>query len=184
MYREITRDESYNEIGMIGAGSMGSGLILHFAELGHNVACFDSNDENIITVLRNADLDRDVDFSRVRSYGAIKNVVGSMKPGRTRIVVFSLPHGPTIDKVLDELLPLLSHDDVIIDCGNEWWEETVRRQGRCSARGIRFVGCGVSGGYQSARRGPSMSPGCDKETYKFLERYFVKWAAKSPSGDP
>lgn len=180
------RDENYNEIGMIGTGSiaMGASLALLFSEHGSNVALFDLKSDNVRAILQNAKQDKDVDFSRVRPYESLDDLVKSFKPEQVRILVLSLPHGNTFDTVLNQLLSLLYQDDVIIDCGNEWWEETERRQGRCTARGIRFVGCGVSGGYQSARRGPSMSPGCDKNTYRPLERYFKRWAAKAPSGDP
>lgn len=108
----------------------------------------------------------------------------SFETGEPRILVFSLPHGPTVDKVLDQILPLLDQHDIILDGGNEWWVQTERRIGRAAAKGIRYIGCGVSGGYQSARRGPSMSPGGDLSAYQYIEPLLKKWAAKSSNGRP
>jgi len=69
-----------------------------------------------------------------------------------KVFIFSLPHGNVGDTVIGGLLPYLEKGDIIIDCGNEHWENTERRQGKCVVRGVRYVGCGVSGGYQAARR--------------------------------
>lgn len=101
-----------------------------------------------------------------------------------RRIVFSLPHGPTVDSVLQELLPYLDKGDIILDGGNEWWEETERRQGMCMAKGIYFLGSGVSGGYQSSRHGPSISPGGPKEAYDAIQATLQKWAAKDSEGRP
>lgn len=85
-----------------------------------------------------------------------------------RLLVFSLPHGSVGDTVLDGLMPHLSRNDIILDCGNEHWENTERRQRKAGPHGIRYIGCGVSGGYQAARAGPSMCPGGDESTLKEL----------------
>ena len=68
--------------------------------------------------------------------------------------------------------------------GNEWWEETERRQGKCVNRNIHYVGTGVSGGYQSSRHGPSISPSGTPEAYAKVEAKLKKWAAKDGKGNP
>ena len=67
-----------------------------------------------------------------------------------KVFVWSLPHGHVGDTVLDGLMPFLKKDDIIIDCANEHWENTERRIGKATTKGIRYVGMGVSGGYQAA----------------------------------
>jgi 6-phosphogluconate dehydrogenase len=69
---------------------------------------------------------------------------------RPKVFLWSLPHGHVGDTVLDGLMPYLEKGDIIIDCGNEHWRNTERRQGKSITKGIRYVGCGVSGGYQAA----------------------------------
>lgn len=86
-------------------------------------------------------------MSSRKSYKALCEALDTPK-----VFFWSLPHGDVGDKVLEGLLPYLDKGDIIIDCGNEHWENTERRQGKTVVRGIRYVGCGVSGGYQAARR--------------------------------
>lgn len=101
-----------------------------------------------------------------------------------RLLVFSLPHGGVGDKVLEGLEPHLSSGDIILDCGNEHFENTERRQEKCKGTGIRYIGCGVSGGYQAARAGPSMCPGGDMSALKEVLPLLQKVAAKDKNEQP
>lgn len=76
-----------------------------------------------------------------------------------KIFFFSLPHGKVGDQVINAVHPHLDKGDIIVDCANEHWHNSQRRQGRLLNQGVHYIGMGVSRGYQSARRGPSMSPG-------------------------
>jgi hypothetical protein len=100
-----------------------------------------------------------------------------------KVFIFSLPHGTVGDSVLGGLLPYLSKDDIIIDAGNEHWQNTERRQGKCYTKGIRYVGMGVSGGYQAARAGPSMCPGGDDTSLDMVLPLLQKVAAKDKKGN-
>ena len=100
------------------------------------------------------------------------------------MIAFSLPHGSVGDTVLDTLLPYLEKDDIILDAANEFYQNTERRQGKCTTKGIRYVGMGVSGGYQAARNGPSMCPGGDEQTMKQILPLLEKVAAKDNEGRP
>lgn len=75
-------------------------------------------------------------------------------------------------------MPHLARNDIILDCGNEHFENTERRQQKCKEPGIRYIGCGVSGGYQAARAGPSMCPGGDKSALEEVLPLLQKVAAK------
>jgi 6-phosphogluconate dehydrogenase len=101
---------------------------------------------------------------------------------KPRILIMSLPHGKVIDDVLDQMEPHLNKGDIIIDGANEHFKATERRQARMKNKGVAYIGMGVSGGYQSSRRGPSMSPGGDKEAYAKVEPFLKDWAAKAADG--
>jgi 6-phosphogluconate dehydrogenase len=100
------------------------------------------------------------------------------------LLVFSLPHGNVGDKVLDGLTPNLSRGDIILDCGNEHFENTERRQHKSRGAGIQYIGCGVSGGYQAARAGPSMCPGGDNLALEAVMPLLEKVAATDREGRP
>jgi 6-phosphogluconate dehydrogenase len=101
-----------------------------------------------------------------------------------RLLVFSLPHGGVGDKVLEGLTPYLSRDDIVLDCGNEHFQNTERRQNKVKDTGIRYIGCGVSGGYQAARAGPSMCPGGDESALKEVLPLLERVAAKDKNERP
>jgi 6-phosphogluconate dehydrogenase len=104
--------------------------------------------------------------------------------GEVFVFVFSLPHGAVGDTILDGLMPYLNKNDIILDAGNEHWENTERRQGKCATKGIRYIGMGVSGGYQAARAGPSMCPGGDDESLDMVMPLLKKVAARDAIGQP
>ena len=124
-------------------------------------------------------LRRDIRLNPTSEYKDLCSSLGSPK-----VIAFSLPHGTVGDHVLNGLLPYLEKDDIILDAANEHYENTQRRQGKCSTRGIRYVGVGVSGGYQAARNGPSMCPGADEQTLSQILPLLEKVAAKDPQGRP
>ena len=86
--------------------------------------------------------------------------------------------GAPVDATIDTLLGYLEEGDAIIDGGNEWYENTERRQQKCLQKGVRYMGMGVSGGESGARFGPSLMPGGDQETYKRIEPIVTKAAAQ------
>lgn len=119
-----------------------------FAEKGLHVSLEDPSEKAMDKIIEGA---KEEGFGdRISKYTDYKSLCQSL--GKPRVFVFSLPHGGAGDSVLDGLEPYLDKGDIIIDCGNEHWENTERRQGKAVVRGIRYVGCGVSGGYQAARR--------------------------------
>jgi 6-phosphogluconate dehydrogenase len=183
---------------MIGCGSMGGGMALLFAETGVNVSLSDPSEQAMDAVIEKAE--QQGYNGKVQKYkGKIK--IGTLwcSPGLTkatdydslckslstpRLLVFSLPHGGVGDKVLEGLEPYLSRDDIILDCGNEHFQNTERRQEKTKGTGIRYIGCGVSGGYQAARAGPSMCPGGDISALKEVLPLLEKVAAKDKNEKP
>jgi len=98
--------------------------------------------------------------------------VGSLKP--PRVIYLSLPAGPTIDKMLKELVPHLDRGDVVMDGGNSYYKDSIRREAELSKLGIYFVDCGTSGGIEGARHGACFMVGGKTEAVKPGTGHFVK----------
>lgn len=142
-------------LAMIGCGSMGGGMALLFAENGVHVSLQDPSEKAMDGVIAEAKTGGfDDRLSKHTDYESLCRSLG-WKPGQSphedpKVFVWSLPHGAVGDKVLELAMPYLKKGDIIIDAANENWQNTERRQGKCVVRGIRYVGMGVSGGYQAA----------------------------------
>ncbi|KAK4961774.1 hypothetical protein LTR10_002265 [Elasticomyces elasticus] len=169
------------KIAMIGCGSMGGGMAQLFAENGIHVSLEDPSSDQMDIVIDSAK-QAGIPADRINKHSDYKSLCESLD--KPKVLFFSLPHGSVGDSVLGGLMPYLEKGDIIVDCGNEHWENTERRQGKCVTKGIRYVGCGVSGGYQAARRGPSMCPSADDETLSLVLPLLRIAAAKDPQGKP
>jgi len=94
-----------------------------------------------------------------------------------------VPAGPPVDSVIGDLLPHLETGDLIIDAGNSYFKDTNLRARNLAAKGIQFLGVGVSGGEEGARHGPSIMPGGPKEAYERV-RLLLEAVAAKVDGDP
>ncbi|KAF1979000.1 6-phosphogluconate dehydrogenase-like protein [Bimuria novae-zelandiae CBS 107.79] len=166
------------QIAMIGCGSMGGGMALLFAENGVSVSLSDPAEDMMDSVIEKAE--KAGYHNKMKKFKDYKSLCHSLS--QPRLLVFSLPHGNVGDKVLEGLIPNLSRNDIILDCGNEHFENTERRQEKCKEPGIRYIGCGVSGGYQAARAGPSMCPGGDESALNEVLPLLQNVAAKDKDG--
>jgi 6-phosphogluconate dehydrogenase len=145
---------------MVGCGSMGGAMALLFSSHGIEVSIIDKTEDNVKTVLKNAQSESL--SSKVKAHDTYESLCKSLQSSSApKVFVFSLPHGGSGDSVIAELAPFLERGDIILDGANENFVVTERRQGELNARGVYYLGTGVSGGYQSARHGPSISMGGD-----------------------
>jgi 6-phosphogluconate dehydrogenase len=112
--------------------------------------------------------------------GSEEFVAALARPRRLLIMVKA---GAPVDAVLDELVPLLDEGDVVIDGGNSYFEDTIRRERALAERGLRFIGCGISGGEEGALHGPSLMPGGSAEAYAAVEDVLTTIAARY-DGEP
>lgn len=134
------------KIAMIGCGSMGGGMAQLFAEHGMSIGLQDPSTDAMDKLIQQAQKDSvPNELKRFDDYSSLCAWLDS-----PRVFVWSLPHGFVGDKVLNGLMPYLAKGDIIIDAANEHWLNTERRMGLCVTKGIRYVGMGVSGGYQAA----------------------------------
>ncbi|KAH9862420.1 hypothetical protein J1614_011075 [Plenodomus biglobosus] len=171
---------TFSTIAMIGCGSMGGGMALLFAEDGLHVSLSDPSEQAMDQVIAKAE--KAGYKGRLKKYNDYDSLCKSLSS--PRLLVFSLPHGSVGDKVLEGLTPHLAPNDIILDCGNEHYANTERRQETAKTVGIRYIGCGVSGGYQAARAGPSMCPGGDQSALNDVLPLLEHVAAKDKNGKP
>ena len=165
---------------------MGTMLAMLFAEHDSVVSLFDISHANIENARKLASAEpkfKDKIKTFTNDYTPFVTSLGP--PSKHRLYILSLPHGKPVDDVLHHLRPHLHHGDIVIDGGNEWYEDTERRQQELHKAGVELIGCGVSGGYQSARHGPSMSPSGSSKALEHVLPQLEEWAAKDPkSGKP
>ncbi len=165
------------DIGLIGLGVMGRNLALNFADHGATVAVY--NRTQAVTDDFTSGEGSRPDILAVRTPDEL---VSSLTT--PRIIVMMVPAGPPVDAVISGLQPLLEGGDIIVDGGNSLFTETQDRMERLEADDILFVGCGVSGGEDGARYGPSMMPGGSPDAWPHLQDLFQSAAAKAPDGTP
>jgi 6-phosphogluconate dehydrogenase len=178
------------DIGLIGLAVMGQNLVLNIADHGFDVAVHNRTTETMNRWL-DAIADSEPSAGRVHGHAELADFVNAIKPPRKIILlVKSTAVLPTdrdaVDKVIEQLLPLLDADDIIIDGGNSNWNATIRREKELRDKGYKFIGSGVSGGEVGARFGPSLMPGGDPEAWAGLAPIWNAIAAKvdPDTGDP
>jgi 6-phosphogluconate dehydrogenase len=138
------------EFGVVGLGRMGAGLALQALEKGMQVVGFDAKtvpEESIKSGLVQVD-----------SLGGFRD-----KLSPPRAIFIFVPAGPVVDRVIDELTTHLENGDVIVDGGNSYWGDSIRRHRRLSEKGIHLVDLGTSGGVEGARHGACFMAGGEKD---------------------
>ena len=159
-----------HEIGMIGLGVMGRNVLLNMADHGFPVAGYDK-DPGKVEALQKESAEHDI-----HSVANIKDFIGLLR--RPRAVMMLVPAGPPVDSVIADLLPHLETGDLIIDAGNSYFKDTNLRARNLAAKGIQFLGVGVSGGEEGARHGASIMPGGPEEAYERVRPLLEAVAAK------
>ncbi len=158
------------EIGMVGLGVMGRNLALNIADHDFSVAGYDKDPTRVAALRTESD---------ERKVGCAANVLDfTALLRKPRAVMMLVPAGAPVDSVIKDLLPHLEKGDLIIDAGNSHFKDTDLRARHLAAKGIQFLGLGVSGGEEGARHGPSIMPGGPKEAYERVRSVFEAAAAK------
>ncbi|PIO83228.1 phosphogluconate dehydrogenase (NADP(+)-dependent, decarboxylating) [Loigolactobacillus backii] len=164
------------KIGVVGMAVMGKNLALNIESRGYTVAIFNRTGSKTEAVAK-----EHADKNLVPSY-TIEDFVASLE--KPRRIMMMVKAGAATDAVIQEILPLLDKGDVLIDGGNTFFKDTMRRNAELDKSGINFIGTGVSGGELGALQGPSMMPGGQKEAYDLVAPIFEKIAAKAKDGKP
>ena len=163
------------QIGVVGMAVMGKNLALNIESRGYSVAIYNRTGSKTEKVVADHP-----DKNLVPSY-TIEDFVNSLETPR-RIILMVKAGAPT-DATIKSLLPHLDKGDVLIDGGNTFFQETMRRNEELDNSGINFIGMGVAGGEKGALEGPSLMPGGQKEAYDLVEPILKKIAAKAEDGE-
>lgn len=163
------------DFGMIGLGVMGRNFLLNVADHGFAAAGLDKDDAKALA------LETEAEHRTIKGFTEIEDFVAALK--KPRKIMMLVPAGAPVDSVIGELLPLVDKGDVIIDGGNSYFKDTERRVKELEAKGIHFLGVGVSGGAKGARFGPSIMPGGAEEAYKIVQPILEAVSAKV-NGEP
>jgi 6-phosphogluconate dehydrogenase len=167
---------STQQIGVIGLAVMGKNLALNIESRGYSVAVFNRSYEKTEEFLDNEAKGKNFVGSRT-----IEEFVHSLE--KPRKILLMVKAGAATDATIESLKPYLEKDDILIDGGNTFFQDTIRRNQELVELGINFIGTGVSGGEEGALKGPSIMPGGKKEAYELVKPILEAISAKV-NGDP
>ena len=159
------------DIGLIGLAVMGENLALNMANHGHAVAVFNRTVSKVDDFLA----DRAKGKSIVGAH-SLQELVASLK--KPRRIMMMVKAGPAVDELIGQLIPLLETGDVLIDGGNSYFSDTDRRMKEVEAKGLLYIGTGVSGGEEGALKGPSIMPGGSPAAWPHVQPIFQDISAK------
>ena len=161
--------------GVIGLAVMGENIALNVERNGFPISVYNRSPEKTQAFMANRAVGKNV----VAAY-SLEDFVASLE--RPRRILVMVKAGKPVDAVIDQLMPLLDPEDMIIDGGNSLYEDTERRVKTLESAGFRFIGMGVSGGEEGALNGPSLMPGGTRAGYESIEPIVQKIAAQVEDG--
>jgi 6-phosphogluconate dehydrogenase len=176
------------DIGLMGLAVMGQNLVLNMVDHGYSVAVFNRTTSKVDEFLAQPECQSK--GNKLAGAHSLKELVALLKrPRKVMLMIQSkdavpapeialYPNVAAIDAVIEELLPLLEPGDVIIDGGNTHFRDTERRTKFIESKGLLFIGTGVSGGEEGARKGPSIMPGGTEKAWELVKPIFQAISAK------
>ena len=165
------------DIGLIGLAVMGQNLVLNMNDHGFKVAVFNRTVSKVDDFLAN-----EAKGTQVVGAHSMEELAALLK--RPRRVMLMVKAGDSVDQTIDHLLPFLEKGDIVIDGGNSLYTDSNRRTKDLAAKGILFIGTGVSGGEEGARFGPSIMPGGNPAAWPHVKEIFQAISAKVEDGTP
>jgi len=165
------------DIGLIGLAVMGQNLVLNMNDHGFKVAVFNRTVSKVDDFLAH-----EAKGTEVVGAHSIEELAAQLK--RPRRIMLMVKAGDTVDQMISHVVPHLEPGDIIIDGGNSLYTDSNRRTKELAAKGILFIGTGVSGGEEGARRGPSIMPGGNPAAWPHVKTIFQSIAAKVADGTP
>jgi 6-phosphogluconate dehydrogenase len=169
--------EPQADIAVIGLAVMGQNLILNMNDHGFTVVAFNRTVSKVDEFLN-----KEAKGTKVLGAHSFEEMVALLK--KPRRVMLMVKAGSPVDEFIEHLLPYLESGDIIIDGGNSLFEDTMRRTKYVESKGLLYIGTGVSGGEEGARRGPSIMPGGSPAAWPHVKDIFQKIAAKVEDGTP
>jgi 6-phosphogluconate dehydrogenase len=169
--------EARADIALIGLAVMGQNLVLNMNDHGFTVAVYNRTVSKVDDFLA-----KEAQGTRVIGAHSLQELVGLLK--RPRRVMMLVKAGSAVDDFIEQLIPLLEPGDIIIDGGNSLFTDTIRRTKYVESKGLLYIGTGVSGGEEGARRGPSIMPGGSVAAWDSVKPIFQAVSAKVEDGAP
>ncbi|MBN1647949.1 MAG: decarboxylating NADP(+)-dependent phosphogluconate dehydrogenase [Spirochaetales bacterium] len=166
------------DIGVIGLAVMGQNLVLNMNDHGYTVAAFNRTVSKVENFVNNAAKGRD----SILGAGSLEEFISFLK--RPRKVMLMVKAGDVVDSFIEMVLPHLEEGDIIIDGGNSQYTDTIRRTKYLDGKNILYIGTGVSGGEEGARKGPSIMPGGNPKAWSTVKPIFQAISAKTDDGSP
>ena len=159
------------DIGLIGLAVMGQNLVLNMDDHDFNVAVYNRTTSKMTDFVAGPASD-----TNVEGFEELEDMVAALeKPRRVMLMVKA---GGAVDKVIEQLLPMLDEGDIIIDGGNANHHDSIRHAEELEAKGLRYIGTGISGGEEGARNGPSIMPGGTPDAWEYVKDIFQSVAAQ------
>ena len=171
-----------SQLGLIGLGTMGSSLAKNMLSKRLTLSVFNRQVRDKEVDIAKKFVQNTEDPSKVMGFDSLAPFIDSLQKPRT--VMLMVNAGKPVDLVIDSLIPLLDKGDCIIDGGNSYYKNTVKRNQLLSDHGIYFIGAGISGGEEGALKGPSIMPGGSSKAYKISGKFLEAIAAKDKKSDP
>ncbi|NRH23885.1 MULTISPECIES: NADP-dependent phosphogluconate dehydrogenase [Pantoea] len=166
---------SKQQIGVVGMAVMGRNLALNIESRGYTVSVFNRSREKTDEVIA------ENPGKKLAPFYTVKEFVDSLE--KPRRILLMVQAGEATDKTIASLTPHLDKGDILIDGGNTFYKDTIRRNKELSDQGFNFIGTGVSGGEEGALKGPSIMPGGQKEAYELVAPILDKIAARAEDGE-
>ena len=164
-------------IGLIGLAVMGQNLVLNMESKGYSVAVYNRTKERTEEFMSGKAKGKNISATY-----SFKELVDSLE--KPRKIMLMVKAGDPVDDNIESLIPLLEAGDLIIDGGNSFYKDTIRRESQLSKKGLLYIGTGVSGGEEGALLGPAIMPGGKTEAYSLIKDIFEKISAIAEDGVP
>jgi 6-phosphogluconate dehydrogenase len=166
-----------SQIGLVGLGVMGQNLTLNMEDKGYSVSVYNRTASKTEKFVHDKLQDK-----KIQPAYSLEEFIDSLE--RPRKVILLVKAGQAVDDYIEKLIPLMDKGDLIIDAGNSFFKDTIRRNRYLEEKGLLFIGTGVSGGEEGALKGPAIMPGGQKEAYSLVQDLFEKISAKAHDGKP
>jgi 6-phosphogluconate dehydrogenase len=169
--------DSLADIGLIGLAVMGENLVLNMESKGFTVAVFNRSIEKVDSFLQGRGKEK-----KFIGTHSIEQFVHSVK--RPRKLMMLVKAGQPVDDLIEQMIPFMEAGDILIDGGNSYFPDTIRRTKYVEEKGFLYIGTGVSGGEDGALKGPSVMPGGSNKAWEEVKPVFQAIAAKVADGTP
>lgn len=166
-----------SQIGLVGLGVMGQNLALNMEDKGYSVSVYNRTASKTEKFVQDKIQDK-----KIQPTYSLEEFIDSLE--RPRKVILLVKAGQAVDDFIEKIIPLMDKGDLIIDSGNSFFKDTIRRNQYLEEKGFLFIGTGISGGEEGALKGPAMMPGGQEEAYKLVQDLFEKISAKAQDNKP